>query len=105
MSKPVSSKAARPFQPVIATANVLDTGVVVFRTAVGAWSGDVSQAEVAESAEAAAVLQAAAEADQRANKVVDLAIIPVVRDGGALRPAALREIIRASGPTIALPGA
>jgi hypothetical protein len=36
-------------------------------------------------------------------RVADLALIPIIRDGAFVRPAALREIIRATGPTIELP--
>ena len=38
-----------------------------------------------------------------ADRVVDLALVPVVRDGAFVRPTALRELIRACGPTITLP--
>jgi hypothetical protein len=99
-----TAKSRRPFQPVIATANDLATGVVVFRSVAGDWARDVTGAQVAETEADASTLQLAAERDQTANRVVDLALIPIVREGGVLRPAALREIIRASGPTIDLPG-
>lgn len=97
------AKAPRPFQPVVATGNALRSGDVVFRTVAGEWSRDVAQAQVALDAEAAARLQAATDADVQANLVVDTALIAVAQDGGAIIPVALRERIRAQGPTIELP--
>ena len=97
------AKAPKIFQPVIATGNRLRTGDVVFRTSAGLWSNDVSKALVAETQEAAAQLQGAVDADHAANIVVDQALIPVTREDGVVRPVALRERIRAQGPTIAMP--
>lgn len=98
------AKAPKVFQPVIATANNLRTGDVVFRTDAGLWSHDVAKAQVAATPEAAAQLQDAADADSAAGIVVDLALIPVTQENGVPRPVALRERIRAQGPTIAMPG-
>ena len=97
------AKAPKTFQPVIATANALRSGDVVFRTSAGLWARDVRKAYVAATPEAAANLQTAAEADNGANLIVDLALIPIAQDGDRVRPAALRERIRADGPTISLP--
>ncbi len=98
------AKAVKVFQPVIATGNALRTGDVVFRTGAGLWSRDVTKAQVADTPEAAARLQGAADADNAACIVVDPVLIPVSRDGGVVRPVALRERIRAEGPTIVMPG-
>lgn len=98
------AKPARPFKPVIATANDLASGAVLFRTAGGAWARAPREAEVAENDQEAAALLAAGEHDVAGNKVVDLALIPVEREDGGWRPAELRERIRAAGPTIDLPG-
>lgn len=98
------SKRPKTFQPVVATANDLATGTVVFRAADGQWSGDIARAEIATSPEAGDELLARAQADQGpGNLVVDVAVIEVVREGAFVRPTALRELIRTSGPTIALP--
>ncbi|NVO15523.1 MAG: DUF2849 domain-containing protein [Rhodoplanes sp.] len=98
------SKRPKRFQPVVATANDLATGTVVFRGADGGWSGDIARAEIATSPEAADALLARAQADQGpGNLVVDVAVIDVVREGAFVRPLLLRELIRTSGPTIALP--
>lgn len=96
-------KPAKPFKPVIATANDLATGAVVFRTAQGRWSRTADEAEVAESDQDAAVLLDAGERDVADNRVIDLALIPVLREGGGVRPAELRERIRAGGPTVRPP--
>ncbi|MBK5958596.1 hypothetical protein CCR97_10295 [Rhodoplanes elegans] len=98
------SKRPKTFQPVVATANDLASGAVVFRDRDGAWSRDIADAEVAATPDEAEALFARARADQDARHlVVDVAAIEVVRDGAFVRPAALRELIRTSGPTIVLP--
>ena len=97
------AKAPKVFQPVIATANALRTGDVVFRTSSGLWARDLRRAFVATTPEAASELRIAADADGAANLVVDIALISVASDDGAVRPTALRERIRAEGPTIPLP--
>jgi hypothetical protein len=92
-------KQPKTFKPSIATANDLRSGAVVFRHADGSWSPDVARAEVADTREAADTLLARARADHEACIVVEPVLIPVVRQAGQLRPAELRELIRASGPT------
>lgn len=101
MSQPV--KAPKAFKPVVVTANELASGAVVFRHADGHWSIDVGKAEIAETREAGDALLARALADQEACLVVDPALIEIVREGGFVRPASLRELIRATGPTVPLP--
>ncbi|MFL9825104.1 DUF2849 domain-containing protein [Rhodoplanes sp. SY1] len=98
------SKRPKTFHPVVATANDLSTGTVVFRGRDGAWSRDIADAEIAATPDQAEALLARARTDQDARHlVVDVAAIEVVRDGAFVRPAALRELIRTSGPTIVLP--
>ncbi|MTW15665.1 DUF2849 domain-containing protein [Rhodoplanes serenus] len=97
------SKRSKTFAPVVATANDLATGTVVFRTPDGRWSADLATAEIATTPAEADALRLRADADVAADRVVDLALVPVVRDGAFVRPTALRELIRASGPTITLP--
>ena len=91
------------FQPVVATANDLATGIVVFRRPDGSWSGEIAGAEIAEDEAAARALLARAQGDDRACRVVEPALIEIARDGGFTRPSSLRELIRASGPTIQPP--
>ena len=98
----MSAKSKNSDLPLIATANDLRTGAVVYRSAAGAWQRDIAAAEIAEDKDAAADLQHRADADLLV-RVADLALIPIIRDGAFVRPAALREIIRATGPTIELP--
>lgn len=93
----------RPFKPVVATANTLATGQVVFLSRAGVWTPDLSAAAPADTPEAAAALQAAGDRAIAQNEIVDLALVPVARDGDALRLVDLRERIRATGPTIATP--
>ncbi len=97
------AKPPKPFRPVVATANDLRSGTVVFRARDGRWSPDVAAAEVAEDPAAADALLAAAKADHDSCVVVEPALIEVRRDGAFLRPATLTERIRATGPTVAPP--
>ena len=90
------------FAPVVATANDLRSGRVVFLTARGDWSARFDAAIVAATPEAAASLLLAARADEAACRVVEPALVDV--GGAATAPASLRERIRAFGPTAGLPG-
>jgi hypothetical protein len=98
----VSAKSKNSDLPLVATANDLRTGRVVYRSPDGAWQRDIARAEIAVDKETIADLQQRAEADL-AVRVADLALIPIIREGAFVRPAALREIIRATGPTIDFP--
>jgi hypothetical protein len=98
----MSAKSKNSDLPLVATANDLRSGAVVYRSREGAWTRDITRAEIAEDKNAAADLQQRAEADL-AVRIADLALIPIIREGAFVRPAALREIIRATGPTIELP--
>jgi len=95
------AKAEKPFLPVIATANHLRSGSVLYRTRSGLWSLDIAEAAVAETPESAAALLALAKADETRAELVDPNLIEVTRQSGALRPVSFRERIRASGPTFA----
>lgn len=94
----VGALMAKPFQPQIVTANDLLRGHVVYRTSEGAWSRAHGDAALAETAEDAAALLAAAEVDQ--SLVVGPYLAPA-RLGAAGRPEPthFREIFRVSGPT------
>ena len=82
------------------TANRLKDGLVVFLDAEGGWSEDFHRgATIAdESAKAAALARAQAAA--AANLIVDPYAIELELRAGHLAPKALRERIRASGPTV-----
>jgi Protein of unknown function (DUF2849) len=86
---------------VVVTANRLRDGAVVYRTAGGGWTTELTSALVldAEAAVKAQLAQAAGEG----TLAVGAYAAPVVRDGdGRLVPGNLREIIRHSGPTFDL---
>ena len=83
----------------ILTGNRLRDGETVYYTAAGDWSPYVSQAKVAETEEAADALAKIGAAAYAANLIVDIAVIDV-DPGNGVRPAHIREQIRAQGPTV-----
>lgn len=88
--------------PSIVTANRTRDGAVIYRTAQQGWSLDLSAAAVVRTADAARALLTEAVADDVG--AVGAYIAPVsVTDDGAMSPGNLREQIRHSGVTIALP--
>jgi hypothetical protein len=94
------SAGARESQmPDIITANRLTDGVVVFQTVDEAWSEDFSLAAVQADPQATADALARAKQDEAANLVVDPYAVPVEERNGHFAPKALREAIRAAGPT------
>ena len=86
--------------PDVITANRLADGVVVFQSADGSWSEDFKRAAVLADAQATAAALARAKEDEANNLVVDAYATPVVERNGHFAPKALREAIRATGPTI-----
>ncbi|MDP6952983.1 MAG: DUF2849 domain-containing protein [Alphaproteobacteria bacterium] len=82
----------------IATANRIADGRVVYLGAHGAWHETMAEARVADDETAAADLDAAARLGEVANLVIGAYLIEV--EGRPLRPARLRERIRAAGPTV-----
>jgi hypothetical protein len=84
----------------IVTANRLADGVVVFPDAGGDWAEDFGRAAVhADAAAVEAALALAGEAVAR-SLVVDPYAVEVELRNGHYAPKALREAIRASGPTV-----
>jgi hypothetical protein len=81
----------------IVTANRLIDGIVVFQDRAGGWSEDFARAAVHEDAAAAL---ARASQDVAASQIVDPYAIEVELRNGHYAPKALREAIRASGPTV-----
>ena len=94
-----SAKGAR-FQAV--TANRLHDGEVVYLTADDLWGVDFAAAEIADGAEAAEALLARAMPTDFELSVLEPYLFEVIKDGGAYKPASVREIIRAAGPTVRL---
>ena len=82
----------------VITANRLIDGIVVFQATEG-WVEDFAQAVVYESAEASKAALARAKEDEARNIVVDIYAVMVEPRGGHYAPKALREFIRATGPS------
>ena len=85
--------------PDVITANRLTDGVVVFQTAEAAWSEDFNRAAVLADPQATADALVRARRDEASNLVVDAYAVPVEERNGHFAPKALREAIRAAGPT------
>jgi hypothetical protein len=88
--------------PVLITANRLNDGAVIYRTADGRWTTDFERAAVVTTAPAASELLEAAVADDLGAVGAYVAPVKLENDGSA-RPGNLRERIRLKGPTIVLP--
>ena len=80
-------------------ANRLTDGLVVFFVETGNWTVDVDSAAVFEDEAAAQSALEAACADEIACLVIDPNLIDVAITAGRVRPTAIREAIRAFGPT------
>jgi len=87
--------------PKILTANALLHGGTVYYTASGAWSPHVEEALIAASPEAVEALNKAGADAFASNDVIEMEVVDV-NERGELRPARLREVIRATGPTVRL---
>jgi hypothetical protein len=81
-------------------ANRLTDGLVVFLTGDGGWSVDIADGTVIDDDVEEASLLARAKADETNCLVVDPNLIDVTVDGGSPKPVAIREAIRAFGPTV-----
>jgi hypothetical protein len=102
MTSPLQQKL-KVTGPVVITANRLGDGAVVYRAADGTWTKDLAAAAVVTTTPAALELLGAAISDRLA--VVDAYVAPVeVTPQQRVLPGNLRERIRCSGPTVALPG-
>jgi hypothetical protein len=85
--------------PDVITANRLTDGVVVFQAVDAAWSEDFNRAAVLADPQATAEALGRAKRDEANNLVVDAYAVPVDERNGHFAPKALREAIRAAGPT------
>jgi hypothetical protein len=83
--------------PVVITANRLTDGIVVFLDAGFGWVTSLQDAAVLETADAALVH---AKADEARQIVVEPYAVEVGGASPAIAPKALREAIRAQGPTV-----
>jgi sulfite reductase (NADPH) hemoprotein beta-component len=84
----------------VITASRLADGLVVFQTADQGWSEDFNRAGVWPDAAASAAALARAKEDEARNLVVEPYAVPVEIRNGHVVPKALREAIRATGPTV-----
>lgn len=94
-----SAKGAR-FQAV--TANRLSDGEVVYLTDDGQWADHFDAAAIADGAEAADALLAAAMPADFELRVLEPYLFEVAEENGAFKPVSVRETIRAAGPTVRL---
>lgn len=94
------NRAFRGDMQQVITANRLRDGVVVFVAAEHRWVERLADAAVFYSVDAAAAALQSAHEDESANTVLDIYAVDVIERGGNLRPAKLREAIRAQGPTV-----
>jgi hypothetical protein len=81
-------------------ANRLTDGLVVFLTADGGWSVAIADGIVITDSAEEERLLAQAKRDEDGCRVVDPNLIDVTVDRGSPRPVAIREAIRAFGPTV-----
>ena len=86
--------------PEVITANRLAEGVVVFQTADECWTEDFNRAAVLADPQATVRALARAKQDEANNIIVDAYAVAVEERNGHFAPKALREAIRAAGPTI-----
>lgn len=85
----------------IVTANRLGDGQVVFLTAGGNWSTAIDNSVLAEDDAFAEELLAIGERAERDCQVIGPYLIEVRHKAGAIEAVAIRESIRANGPTVA----
>lgn len=84
----------------VMTANRLLDGAVVYLGSGGAWTEALDAAEIADTDEAASVLEATAKAAVAERRVVGPYLFAVQIVDGRPRPIGQRETIRAAGPTV-----
>lgn len=84
----------------VLTANRLGDGRVVFLTPAGDWSPQLDDARTVSDDDAAAEISQAGNLAEAQCHVIGPYLIDVVEEDGRLRPAVVREAIRATGPTV-----
>lgn len=86
----------KKFSIAVVTANHLLSGLSVYLTREGEWAESIGEARVAGGEAETLALQALAKADEAANKVVGVYVVPVTVDAdGAPVPVHYRERMRA----------
>ena len=102
MTSPLEQKKIRIAGPSVVTANRTWDGTVIYRTAARSWSADLSDAAIVRNSDDAHMLLAESAADDLGAVGAYLALV-LVGDDGKIQPGNLREQIRRTGITIALP--
>ena len=88
--------------PKVVIANRLTDGRVVFLASGDRWTGDVNEAQVAQTdGDAEALIEAGSKLEAK-QEVIDVDLIDVHVEGDRVRPTRPREAIRATGPTTRL---
>ena len=86
----------------IITANRLSDGIVLFQDNSGGWVEDFAHAAIYPEAAATKAALALAKEDEARDLIVEPYAVLVELRNGHYAPKALRELIRATGPTIRL---
>jgi hypothetical protein len=86
--------------PQVIIANRLNDGLVVFLTPEGSWSVSIDEGLVIDAEADSVERLGAAKADEARCLIVDPTLIDVAVEGGRIKPTAIREAIRAFGPTV-----
>ncbi len=85
----------------IMTANRLRDGLVVYLGEHQSWTPAIAASQPAQDDDGYQALQSVADTAVANGEVIEAYLIDVDVDGGEIRPARLREAIRATGPTVA----
>ncbi|TNE58271.1 MAG: DUF2849 domain-containing protein [Alphaproteobacteria bacterium] len=88
--------------PQVLTANRLVDGDVVYWRDETTWVANLSDAKVFEDEDALAKAEADAQAQVKADKILDPYAFGVDLTGGRITPGSMREHIRALGPSVRL---
>lgn len=86
--------------PELITANRLGDGIVVFFGPASRWVEEFALAAIYPDSAATAAALTEAKRSEALNEVVDPYPVELIMRGGHLAPKALREAIRANGPTM-----
>ena len=86
--------------PQAVTANRLSDGEVVYLAPDGRWSEHLDDCRTADGKAASEAMMEAGVRAEEARVVIGAYLFEVSRHGDELRPAQLREVVRARGPTV-----
>lgn len=90
----------------VLTANDVRSGDIVFWSADGSWTTDISDALISHGTETAETLLSKGQAEEAANRVVGTYLVALrPEDSAGPVPLKLREIRRLAGPSLPVPAA